>query len=762
MVGVRGWRRVSPAGFALAIATSWAVLLALTVVRAGAGGSRLEHLALCAVTALGASSCLVRAGCRREDRFGWAMLGAGLSGYAAGFACIFVLKTGAGPLGLNLSDWVSLPLYPLAFVGLVALRSRPARQGPSSVEEGLSIADGLDGLVVALAAGAVLVTLVGRRHQALFHGSHLKLVYALAYPVGSLTLFAGALTILALRHWRLEARWLLLLAGFAALAVGDVIYAFRAANGAFRFGTWLDATYAAGPALVGLAAWPDARREVRPPRTSSIILAIPGLATLASLGVLLSDHISRTPGLAVLLAGAGITVSLGRTVLFVRQQVRYERARQESLTDDLTGLANRRALERALARSLGRGDCVSLVLVDLDGFKEINDTLGHAAGDVLLRVIAERLRATASDVLVARIGGDEFGVVLDGDAGAAAACAAAICHAVDRPMTLAGAVVAVTASAGHATAGDGPGELADHLLLSPGELLRRADVAMYHAKHLRTRSEPWVPALDVGTRERLEVVAALRHAVTDPRQIVVHYQPQFDSRSLRLVGVEALVRWEHPTRGLLAPGGFLPAAEDAGLLTAITSCVLGAALGEMGARGPRGNGTPVSVNVTAPDLLDVGFPDRVAAALSAHGVHPSLLRLEITETVVMSDPQRVLAALGRLKRLGVSLSLDDYGTGLSSLAYLQNLPVDELKIDRSFVSRILTDRASAVIVSSTIELAHALGLTVVAEGVEDTLTLDALASSGCDTIQGFLLGRPAPACELDRALDGPVWVTEDH
>jgi diguanylate cyclase (GGDEF)-like protein len=611
------------------------------------------------------------------------------------------------------------------------------------------VAAGIDGLIAALSVGAVIVAVVGEGHSGLFHGSRVRVVYALAYPVGSLTLFAGALIILALRQWRLEARWVLLLCGFGALAVGDIIYAFKSAGGRFHFGTWLDAVYSAGPALVGLAAWRDARYQGSSVERSTVVLAVPGLATLAALAVLLADHLDRLPGLAIVLAGGAITLSVGRTLIFLRQERRYDRVRRDSLTDDLTGLANRRALERLLTGRLAGAEAFTLLVVDLDGFKEINDTLGHAAGDELLIGVAERLVEAGGNLQVARLGGDEFAIVVDGDGVSAKAHADVVRHRIEEPISVGGAVVAVGASIGHAVSNGGASPLSTEArAMTPGELLRRADVAMYRAKELRTHVEMWAPTLDVGTRERLETMAALRAALADPQQLVVFYQPQFDGRSMRLIGMEALARWQHPTRGLLGPGEFLPAAERTGLLSMLTERVLQDSLAQIQRFADAGHRVPVSVNVTAPDLLDLTFADHVAAALESSGVPPELLRLEITETVVMTDPQRVIVALSRLRDLGVLVSLDDYGTGLSSLSYLQILPVDELKIDRGFVSRITVDPASAVIVNSTIELAHALNLTVVAEGVEDQATLDALCGANCDSVQGFLLGRPVPADSL--------------
>lgn len=620
--------RVLAGACQLGIAVSWLALL----LQSGPDGHPWSlpgstmngrELALCAVTMLCAVSCFARAATRAAQRTAWALLAGGLAGYASGFVIIFYVRAGggAGPFGLNLSDCASLALYPLAFAGLAALTHPQRRRG------GLSAT--LDGAVAALAVGAVTVAIVAVGHPRLFHGAGLKVVYALAYPVGSLTLLAGALTGLALLRWRFDALWLLLVAGFGALAVGDCIYAVRSADGQFAFGTWLDALYAAGPALVGFAAWRAPRKAQAATGRSAIVLTISGVATLAALTVLVTDHTRRLPALAVGLASAGIFLSVARTALYLRQDRLFRRAQRDALTDELTGLPNRRAMYRLLNERLAAKSPTTLLLIDLDGFKEVNDTLGHAAGDELLVGTAARLMSVAGLEHVARIGGDEFAVVLAGVSATGEVFAGLVRTALEQPMVIDGATVAVGASVGFASETAvrcGAARSTGAAAATPaGALLRRADVAMYRAKQLGSHVEAWVPALDTGTRDRLELASALRLALNSGEQVVVHYQPKYHVVTRQMTGMEALARWQHPARGLLGPAEFLPAAERAGLLGALTEHVLDASLAQVRAFVDEGRSIPVSVNITAPDLLDLAFVGRVARALAVHGVPAELL-----------------------------------------------------------------------------------------------------------------------------------------
>jgi diguanylate cyclase (GGDEF)-like protein len=421
-------------------------------------------------------------------------------------------------------------------------------------------------------------------------------------------------------------------------------------------------------------------------------------------------------------------------------------SRHQALHDPLTGLANRRALyeklERMLRRRRAEGSSIALLLADLNGFKELNDTLGHQAGDIVLSELGPRLEAALPDVqLLARIGGDEFAVLVatGPDPGVAAAVADRLRNALAAPFSIDGISITVTASVGIA-------RYPQHGTDS-NALLRRADVAMYQAKARQVGWVEYEPQRDGHSRARLARAGELRRAISDG-ELVVHYQPKADLARGAVTSVEALVRWQHPEDGLLAPAEFLPVAEHTDLIRPLTLYVLDDAVRQAREWEDAGLDLSVAVNLAMGNLLDVRLPDDVAALLAKRRLAPRRLILEITENVVMADPARIVEVLGRLRSLGVGLSLDDFGTGTSSLAYLKALNVDELKIDRSFVTDMRTDPQSAAIVRSTIQLAHAMDLRVVAEGVEDADTLFELKAMGADVAQGFYLSRPVPPVEI--------------
>ena len=460
----------------------------------------------------------------------------------------------------------------------------------------------------------------------------------------------------------------------------------------------------------------------------------------------------------VLLLGGGLAVLwLVLYRLVARASGRLQRAlhRNEHLAlhDALTGLPNRVLLldraERALALNARRGAGTGVLLLDLDRFKEVNDTLGHANGDALLVVVAERLQAglRASDTL-ARLGGDEFAVLLpDVTPDGAVEVAERLVGLLDEPVDLDGLQVGIGVSIGVAVSPQDGDE--------PGVLLQRADVAMYTAKARHGGVARYSAERDHYSPERLALLGELRNAV-DREELVLHFQPKADARSGEIRGFEALVRWQHPERGLLPPDVFIPLAEHTGLINVLTPYILDRAL--VACRGWVQAGRPmaVAVNVSARNLGEAGFAAMVDAALTRTGVDAALLVLEITETSLMADPEAALEVLHALKRRGVTLSIDDYGSGYSSLAYIQQLPVDELKIDRRFVRDLVTSERDQTIVRSTIDLGRNLGLSVVAEGVEDEGAWDALLGLRCDQIQGWFLGRPMQG---DAVLS---WLAEYH
>ncbi|MGW5663644.1 putative bifunctional diguanylate cyclase/phosphodiesterase [Streptomyces sp. NPDC003758] len=417
---------------------------------------------------------------------------------------------------------------------------------------------------------------------------------------------------------------------------------------------------------------------------------------------------------------------------------------EEQLRDGLTGLPNRQwLLERtwtALDDAERIGARAALMLIDLDRFRSVNDTLGHLAGDRLLLQIAERLRlALPRGAEAARLGGDEFAVLLPvADSTTSASRAARnLVAALSSPLDLDGLTLVLEASAGVAV-------FPDHALDAEG-LLRRADVAMYQAKRDRTGVEVYESKRDSNTPDRLGLLGDLRRAL-DAHEVQLHYQPKvrFDGQ---VAGLEALVRWVHPERGKVPPDEFIAIAESSGLMPHLTEYVLETALEQVARWRAQGLTVPVAVNVSPRDVHTPGFAGSVAARLARHGVPAGALQLEITEHVLLEDPQRAADTLAGLAGHGVKMSLDDFGTGYSSLVHLRRLPVSELKIDRSFVARLAVDAEDAEIVRCTVDLAHSLGLLVVAEGVEDDETWERLRDLGCDAVQGWLVAAAMPAEE---------------
>jgi diguanylate cyclase (GGDEF)-like protein len=445
-----------------------------------------------------------------------------------------------------------------------------------------------------------------------------------------------------------------------------------------------------------------------------------------------------------LLLTVGLLVLFGALFRIVHGASR--RLRHQALHDALTGLPNRAHLYRRAEKAVRRDQLSALLLIDLDRFKEVNDTLGHDQGDALLVEVAERLRASVrrSDTL-ARLGGDEFAVLLTDlpHRGAAVELADRLLEALRRPFALGGVAVELAASIGVALCPDHGTDA--------GTLVQRADVAMYSAKAAHTGIETYDPERDPYSEDRLTLLSELRRALNED-ELVLHYQPKVAVASRAVTGVEALVRWQHPQRGLLGPGEFVPLAERTGMIAELTRWVLEAALAQCRRWSDAGVHLPVAINIAAANVLDSTLPNLVADALARHGVPGELLECEISEHTVMSDPRRAIDVLGRLRALGVRLSLDDFGTGHSSLAYLKRLPLDEVKIDRSFVLGMAEDDNDAVIVRSTIDLARNLGLEVVAEGVETEAVLNDLAALRCDVAQGYLLSRPLPAAQLGEWL----------
>lgn len=449
-------------------------------------------------------------------------------------------------------------------------------------------------------------------------------------------------------------------------------------------------------------------------------------------------------------------VAIGNTVALAITNARYIADLDEKATHDaLTGLPNRvllhREFERQVSSQSPQAGGAALMLLDLDRFKEINDSLGHQMGDELLREIGPRLAKVLSvhASLICRLGGDEFAVLLPSvrRIDLAQQLGRDIVTALGTPFALGDVTLQIGASLGIAHyPKDGDDSHA---------LLRAADVAMYDAKHSGGGVRLYDPALDSNSPERLALIGDFGRALQDEAQLCLHYQPKYDLRQRRIVGFEALVRWQHPRRGLLHPGSFLPLIELTDAIHGLTQRVLAMALHQQRLWRDQGLDYSIAVNLSARNLLSRSCTSRLEQLLSCYRAEPDSLELEITETALMQDPGGAAVLLKRIAALGVRLSIDDFGTGYSSLSYLRSLPIDALKIDRSFVTDMVRDEQSAVIVRSTIGLAHSLNLQVVAEGVEDATTLAMLEDMGCDQVQGYYIGRPVPPEQAIEAVLHP-------
>jgi diguanylate cyclase (GGDEF)-like protein len=717
---------------------------------AGLGWDRLYDVVLYNLPYLPAAVACWLAGRRvRAERLAWRALAVALLLNVAGnsLRTLAVGPDGAGDFPLH-ADLLNLAGYLTLYVTLIGLlRARVPRFHPSMWLDGLIGALGTLAAGVAFLLGPYLEPAAGRPAVELLE---------LAWPTLDLLLLALLVAMSSILGVRLDRTFLTVTAAMCAVCVGDLVMFFRTVAGTYDDGGPLELTWLTGIALVATAAHRARPRPVpvEPEGRSRIgwrLLALPLVCNVASLVVLAVGWGDAMPVAAAWLAIACVVAALGRTAVTFREVRAFHEIQQQARTDELTGLANRRALLDTAAQVLTRASAqqpAALLLLDLDGFKEVNDSLGHTAGDQLLRQIGPRLRdALGRGELLARLGGDEFAVLLPAATlDEASARAERLRTLMLEPFPVEDIRLHVGVSIGVATA---PVPAA-----TVQEMLRCADVAMYAAKAGREGVHVYVPDPTGGGGDRLRTMEELREALVRD-ELVVHLQPQIALDGGGVVGAEALVRWQHPVRGLLSPADLLPAAEQAGLLRPLTDTVLELALGAAARWWPE-RPLPVSVNLTAANVNDLDLPSKVDRALARHGLPPAALTLELVEDTLMSDPERGRAVLADLRRLGVRTSIDDYGTGYSSLAYLRHLPADELKLDRTLTADVESDRRAAAIVRHTVALAHDLGLTLVAEGVEDARTAGVLAALGCDVAQGYLIARPMPLADFLAWLEQPL------
>ncbi|MDQ1632181.1 MAG: hypothetical protein QOC80_2153 [Frankiaceae bacterium] len=502
---------------------------------------------------------------------------------------------------------------------------------------------------------------------------------------------------------------------------------------------------------------PEIRAAMRARRVKDVI-AVPLRSGSAVVGCL---EVANRLGDSAYFGAADVRLleTLGaHAAVAVENSRLVDRLRHDAYHDSLTGLPNRRrllsALDAALSVQPAPGEVVALLQFDVDSLRDVNETLGHGAGDRLLAEVGRRLQAEApKGALISRIGGDEF-VVLIRAAGADAAQATAVAlqYALVEPFSLDSFTLDVGAAVGIAL-------YPDHAP-DAGTLLQRADVATYSAKTNPRSIQLYRPAMESRSVHRLGLVSELRKAI-DEGALTVHYQPKVALANRELVGVECLVRWEHPEHGLVSPDDFIPVAEHTGLVGELTYRVLRTALDQCRRWHDAGRPLGVAVNLSTRSLLDPDFPDELERLLREFGVEPGQLTLEITESGMVGDTDRPLPTLRRLASLGVRLAVDDFGTGYSSLSYLRRLPVHEVKIDKSFVLGMATDSGDLGIVRAIVDLGRHLGMSVVAEGVESEMTLSLLEDMGCDMAQGFLFSRPLPYERLEAWMSARTEVTAE-
>jgi diguanylate cyclase len=715
--------------------------LASVVVRGPDRSSEwLDGWSVDAFELVAATLCITRGFTRRSGRAVALTLGLGLFMWAFGDIALTVESLGgATPSTPSLADVFYLGFYPLTYVAVVIFMRGEVRR--------LATPSWLDGAVASVGTAAVCAAFLFERVLHLAGGTAAATATNLAYPVGDvllLSLVVGGSTVMSGRR---KAPWLLLAAGCAINAVGDTASLFGSSFGASRLGFVFNAiAWPTSMLVLSMSVW----LRPRPPNPQTLrkpaLFVIPGLSAACALVVLFVGNLHATSRLALGLATAALLLVGIRLILSVRgmRSLSQERHHQ-SVTDELTGLGNRRYLFTVLDAFFADYDVtaaprsIAFLFLDLNHFKEINDTFGHPVGDKLLKQLGPRLSGCLREAdLAIRLGGDEFVVVLvDGDASYATAVARRVADRLAEPFVLDTVRVHISASIGIALA---PTDATDS-----ASLLWCADVAMYRAKLAGAPFAIYQPDLDK-SGNRLLLLDELRTAI-DERQLVLHYQPQLDLRTGGIVAVEGLLRWAHPRLGIVSPLEFLPLAEEAGLMGPITTLVLTDALAQCAAWRKAGTPMSVSVNISPANLLDPRFTDLVRDLLESHQLPAEALVLEITETTVISYFDQSRGVIQELWDQGIVVSIDDFGAGFTSLAHLSSLAVKELKLDRIFIAALTgDDRGRALdLVRATINLGHALGLRIVAEGIEDYATLELLTDLSCDLGQGNFISQPKPA-----------------
>ncbi|MHB8380088.1 MAG: putative bifunctional diguanylate cyclase/phosphodiesterase [Acidimicrobiales bacterium] len=618
----------------------------------------------------------------------------------------------------------------------------------------------LDGIIAGLAL-ASLASMYWFRQDIELSGRPLIAELTIFNPLLVMALLVLLVAGLVPKHFHSDARTSLLIVGLSAFATSDVIQLNPVVFNSSVYDALVSASRPIGLCCVALAAWPrtdrrsGARGSLVAPRGLNFIPIIFGTLSVAILALSVVRSFSESTRFMALASLMLVIIRMVMTQSEVRLLGRSNFV--EARTDHVTGLSNQRAfLEDGEAKlaALEPSQQLGIVLIDLDGFKEVNDSIGHAYGDELLKIVGQRFAKRIADRgSVARLGGDEFAYTFVIDAGVdPCASAKELAWTLSNPVSLDGTKVRVNASVGVSI---WPQHGETHV-----ELLRSADVAMYEAKRSHVDVCVYRDEIDVNSRERLSLIDDLRTAI-ERRRLTLHFQPTRDLRTNGVHGVEALVRWDHPTLGFLQPDDFIPLAERVGLIVPLTRTVLDLAIAELARLDRSGHSLQMSVNISRWDLMDQNLAPSIDRMLEWHHIDASRITLEVTESSLSQDPVRAMESLERLRTAGLKVSIDDFGVGYSSMSQLLVLPVDELKIDKSFILALNSDRRAISLIRSMIEMARALGLVVIAEGIENAVNFDLLRKARADIIQGDFVSRPLTSSQLDEFLSREAAVNDD-
>jgi diguanylate cyclase (GGDEF)-like protein len=588
---------------------------------------------------------------------------------------------------------------------------------------------------VGALSGAILLTPFARNYP----NGGLPLLIAIIYPLIDLVMALFVVGQWALASRSMSRRTVSLIAAFVAMAVADASLVLNLSAGTYVYTEIADLIFGlAFILLVDAACTPTSP----PPRVARRLGGGYLVASFVAAVVLLLIRPSGDLGWTVSIPAAVALLATGARLSFaLRESLRASEAFHLARTDDLTGLPNRRALLATIDHALKEPEPLALMLLDLDGFKEVNDTLGHSAGDTLLELVAVRMRDYLDPQrMIARVGGDEFAIVLDSDDPVELVLLGrGVRSSIVAPMRVEGLDLVINASFGIA--------MRQPEDTSAVDLLRRADVAMYEAKEGKLGVQLYDAEHDAFTRQRLRMGEELRRGIAKG-QVINYYQPKIDALTQAVVGVEALVRWEHPDLGLIPPVAFLSVARRCGLMQELSECVARQAILDAMQWHQSGLDLNVAINLAPAELLKGRMTPFIYELRDRVGLPPELLTIEVTEDSFLDEPARARAILLDVRAHGLRTSIDDYGTGFSSLAYLRDLPVSEIKLDRSFVAGVATDDRSRLIVESTIDMAHALGHELVAEGVENASIRAEMIALGADVLQGFHISKPIPSVRV--------------